>query len=69
MFTTSEEVYKYLVEVGTHLVVDRDKITQFFKKIQQSFAELFYYSRQLYKEVLELELLKDFFKVRVQFLK
>jgi hypothetical protein len=33
LFTSSEEVYKYLVEVGTHLVVDREKITQFFKKI------------------------------------
>jgi len=58
-------VYKYLVSVGTALVVEREKITLLFKKIQQSFAELFYFSKVLYKEAKELELVKDFFKVRV----
>lgn len=32
-FTSTEEVYKYLVQVGTQIVSDREKITQFFKKI------------------------------------
>lgn len=68
-FNSPEDVYKYLVNIGSILVVEREKITQLFKKIQQSFSELFYHSRLLYNEVLELELLKDFFKVRVQFLK
>jgi hypothetical protein len=29
-----EDVYKFLVDVGTVLVVERDKITTLFKKIQ-----------------------------------
>ena len=64
-FKNPEDVYKYLVKVGTVLVVERDKITQLFKKIQQSYSELFYHSRLLYKESKDLELLKDFFRVRV----
>jgi hypothetical protein len=32
-FSSSEEVYKYLVSIGTHLVVEREKITLMFKKI------------------------------------
>lgn len=51
------------------LVVERDKITQLFKKIQHSYAELFFHGRILFKECKDLELLKDYFKMRVQFLK
>jgi hypothetical protein len=54
-----------LVRVGTVLVVERDKITQLFKKIQQSYAELFFHGRMLFKESKDLEILKEFFKMRV----
>lgn len=50
-------------------MVERDKITQLFKKIQQSYSELFYHSRILYKESKDLETLKDFFRIRVSYLK
>jgi hypothetical protein len=33
------------------------------------FAELFYHSRIMYKELQELELVKDFFKVKLQAMK
>eukprot|EP00347_Sterkiella_histriomuscorum_P015980 403354962 len=67
-FNQPEDVYKYLVRVGTVLVVEKDKITQLFKKIQQSYAELFYHSRVLYREAKDLEILKDFFKMRISYL-
>jgi meiotically up-regulated gene 157 (Mug157) protein len=68
-FRSSEDVYKYLVKVGTVLVVEREKITQLFKKIQQSYSELFYHSRGLLKECQELDLLKDYLKMRAAFYK
>jgi hypothetical protein len=43
------------------LVVEREKITQMFKKMQQSFADLIFHSRLLYKETQELDLLKQYF--------
>jgi hypothetical protein len=58
-----------LVKVGTVLVVEREKITQLFKKIQHSYAELFFHGRILYKECKDLELLKDYFKIKVSYLK
>ena len=68
-FTNAEDVYKYLVKVGTVLVVQKEKITELFKKIQHSYSELFFHGRILFKECKDLELLKDYFKTRVAYLK
>ncbi|CDW77003.1 UNKNOWN [Stylonychia lemnae] len=68
-FKNSEDVYKYLVKVGTVLIVEKDKITQLFKRIQHSYSELFYHGRILYRECKDLELLKDYFKMRLSYLK
>jgi len=58
-----------LVKVGTVLVVQKEKITELFKKIQHSYSELFFHGRILFKECKDLELLKDYFKMRVAYLK
>ena len=68
-FRTAEDIQQYLVNVGRTLVNERDKITQLFKRVQHSFAELFFHSRLLYQECKDLEILKDFFKTRLAFLK
>jgi hypothetical protein len=57
------------VKVGSVLIVDKNKIQALFKQIQSSFAELFFHSRLLYRELEELELILSFFKVKIQFMK
>ena len=68
-FRSAEDIYRYLVEVGRALVNERDKIAMLFKAIQFSYAELFFHTRLLYQECKDLEQLKDYFKMRVQYLK
>ena len=48
---------------------ERDKIAMLFKRVQQSFADLYFHSRLMYQECKDLEALKDFFKARVSYLK
>jgi len=50
-------------------VAEKEKITQLFKKMQHSFSELLFHARQVASEARDLETLKDFFKVRVDYLK
>ena len=40
-----------------------------FKRVQQSFADLYFHARLMYQECKDLEVLKDFFKARVSYLK
>ena len=68
-FKSAEDVYRYLVDVGRVLVNERDKIAMLFKRVQQSFADLYFHARLMYQECKDLEALKDFFKARVTYLK
>lgn len=68
-FKSAEDVYRYLVDVGRVLVNERDKIAALFKRVQQSFADLYFHARLMYQECKDLEALKDFFKARVTYLK
>ena len=44
---TAEDLQRYLIKVCTMLVVEKEKITNFFKRIQQSYAELFFHGKGL----------------------
>lgn len=68
-FQSAEEIYKYLIQVGSAIMNQREKIAQLFKQLQDAFADLFFGFRLLYQETRDLELLKDFFKLRVEYLK
>ena len=48
---------------------EREKIAALFKRVQQSFADLYFHARLMYQECKDLEALKDFFKARVTYLK
>jgi hypothetical protein len=48
---------------------EREKMGQLFKRLQEAFADLFFHSRVLYQEAKDLELLKDFFRLRLDYLK
>ena len=51
------------------VMADREKISLLFKRIQLSFAELFFSVRLLHQECKDLDLLKDYFRARVSHLK
>jgi hypothetical protein len=57
------------VDVGRVLVNERDKIAVLFRRVQQSFAELYFHARLLYQECKDLEALKDYHIARVAYLR
>ena len=62
-------MYQYLVKVGVKLVSEREKMGQLFKRMQLGFSELFYFTRLLFAECKDLELLKDYFRMQIVELK
>ena len=59
----------FLLTVGTSLIGERHKLSHWLRSVQESFAEFYVLSKQLYVESRELEWLKDFLVLRVETLK
>ena len=68
-FQSQDQMYEYLINIGKNLITDKERGTQFFRRVQQQFANQFFNQRILRKEVEELDLLKHFLKLRVQQMK
>ena len=62
-------MHDFLFAVGTYLVGEKSKLSQWLRGLQEGFAEFFVLSKHLFTEAQELETLKDFLVMRVENLK
>ncbi len=59
----------FLYKIGTFLMSDKQRLSQWIRGIQEGFAEFYILSKHLYIESRELEILRDFLVLRVENLK
>jgi len=59
----------FLFKIGSYLMQDKSKLSQWLRGLQEGFAEFYILSKHLYIEARELEILRDFLVMRVENLK
>lgn len=66
---TTEEMNQFLFKIGSYLMQDKQKLSQWLRGLQEGFAEFYVLCKHLYIESRELEILRDFLVLRVENLK